>query len=294
MEEIWKTIENFENYEISNLGIIRNKKTKLIRKQSTHKDGYKRIVLIKDNKLYFKTVHRLVALAFVPNPDNLSDVDHIDNNKSNNAADNLQWLSHKDNQIKKMIFYNGQIAQKQKKTCYKKKIEKEKNIPIKKRCYLFNNIIFWNQKDIFDYLCRYMTGADHFLGRNKIKKNYNLLLLNGKIKGIEDKYGNLIYNEQYIYENNISFYNCTKRYTLELNMKLLKAQHEELGTWYFTNVFNAANYTHNTRDEIKICTYEQQPINGWLYTWVDNVQISSKQINPNKNIITKDYEINKN
>lgn len=208
MEEIWKEIEGFENYRVSTLGRVKNNKNEILKQHKTKKTGYVFVNLYKDGKNHIKTVHRLVAMEFISNPDNLSDVDHIDNNKENNNVYNLQWLSHKDNQNKRLVFYNGQIAQKQKQTCYKKKIEKEKNTPIKKRCYIFNNIIFIKSEDIMNYLGKGKASTGHFLFQNRIKRDYVLLLLNGKIQNIEDKYGNSIN----IDINNVRFYNNKDKY----------------------------------------------------------------------------------
>lgn len=61
------------------------------------KHGYHRIGLRKDGKRRFFNIHRLVARAFVPNPDNLPEVNHKDENKNNNHADNLEWVSSQQN-----------------------------------------------------------------------------------------------------------------------------------------------------------------------------------------------------
>lgn len=68
--------------------------------QRPNKDGYMCVTVGKNNSRKCKTVHRIIAEAFVPNPDNLPEVDHIDNNKINNDYSNLQWISGFDNKSK--------------------------------------------------------------------------------------------------------------------------------------------------------------------------------------------------
>lgn len=92
MEEIWKSIPEFEDYTVSNLGRVMNKHGRIM-KPSNHKQGYKLIGLKKDKKLYCRYVHRLVALAFIPNPDNLPQVNHKDECRNNNCVDNLEWCT---------------------------------------------------------------------------------------------------------------------------------------------------------------------------------------------------------
>ena len=117
MQEIWKTIENFENYEISNKGNIRSKKNGLLKPQ-TNIYGYKTIVLYKckeRGKTLIKSarIHRLVLQAFNPieNPEQMQ-VNHIDNNRCNNNLDNLEWVSAKQNcnRKKQKDFYYNSIS----------------------------------------------------------------------------------------------------------------------------------------------------------------------------------------
>ena len=90
----WKTIQNHPNWQISNIGgLIRNKKTKELKSYHVHNNGYPCVSL--DGKSYL--IHRLVAEAFIPNPEGKPCVDHIDGNKSNADASNLRWATYHEN-----------------------------------------------------------------------------------------------------------------------------------------------------------------------------------------------------
>lgn len=107
-KEIWKDIERLEGrYQISNLGRVKslpkfvnnNPKSKNIGYETKERilkpfyngKGYMLVKMYKDNKKYTKKIHRLVAQAFIPNIDNLPQINHKDENKQNNKADNLEW-----------------------------------------------------------------------------------------------------------------------------------------------------------------------------------------------------------
>ena len=93
MKESFKKINGHDGYSISNMGRVRNDRTGRILKCSTNNAGYKLVVMQK--RCY--TIHRLVALHFIPNPKGLSDVNHINEDKSDNRVENLEWISHRDN-----------------------------------------------------------------------------------------------------------------------------------------------------------------------------------------------------
>lgn len=112
MKEEWKEIEGFYGLEISNTGIVRRvafgnedkanikkyeKKIPYNLKTSLDKDGYVLIVLSSDKKRLHTRVHRLVAKAFIPNPENKPQVNHIDGNKQNNYVNNLEWATSSEN-----------------------------------------------------------------------------------------------------------------------------------------------------------------------------------------------------
>lgn len=96
----WKQIVDFPRYCISDAGdvysTIKNKKLQ----PNHHRDGYLIATLYRDNKQFKKKIHRLVAEAFIQNPNHLDTVDHIDSDKTNNHVSNLQWMSNEDNIIK--------------------------------------------------------------------------------------------------------------------------------------------------------------------------------------------------
>lgn len=105
---MWKTIPGFPNYEASStLGKIRNKKTGRILKESITSKGYHTVILYQGTveSRVCRGVHRLVALAHIPNPENKPQVNHKDGNKSHNWADNLEWVTNSENQ--KHAWENG-------------------------------------------------------------------------------------------------------------------------------------------------------------------------------------------
>lgn len=97
--EEWKPISGYEDlYQVSNWGRVKSlnyNKTKQeqILKQATNKQGYQQICLFKDGKGKTFQVHRLVTNAFIPNPNNLPQVNHIDEVKTNNHISNLEWCT---------------------------------------------------------------------------------------------------------------------------------------------------------------------------------------------------------
>jgi hypothetical protein len=93
-EEIWKTIEDYPNYDVSSFGNIRNNKTNYIMKLQKNIQGYMRVSLINLNKKSINCyVHRLVAKTFIKNPENKPTVNHIDGHTSNNNLKNLEWAT---------------------------------------------------------------------------------------------------------------------------------------------------------------------------------------------------------
>ena len=123
-EEEFRPIDGFEGYAVSNFGNVRGKKNTIL-KYSCCKGGgfYPQITLYKDKKLYSRRIHRLVALAFIPNPDNLPTIDHIDRNKSNNNVNNLRWADRQTQNNNRKPFRD----------CKKKTITGEKYIHFEKR-----------------------------------------------------------------------------------------------------------------------------------------------------------------
>ena len=96
-EEVWMPIEGFGGaYEVSNIGRVRNVNGKILSTEEV-RGGYLRVSLSFKGKKYQRSVHRLVADAFMSNPNNLPQINHKDENKKNNVVDNLEWCTAKYN-----------------------------------------------------------------------------------------------------------------------------------------------------------------------------------------------------
>ena len=111
MKEIWKDIKGYEGlYQVSNLGRVKSLERKVLRSDGTslaiserilklgkNARGYLSVQLCANGIVKCFRVYRLVAQAFIPNPDNKPQVNHIDGNKQNNRADNLEWATRSEN-----------------------------------------------------------------------------------------------------------------------------------------------------------------------------------------------------
>ena len=95
---MFKTINGFPNYEVSDSGEIRNIKRDKLLTSYISRFGYKRVRLFKDGKCFQFMVHRLVADAFALNPNKLPQVNHLDGIKTNNVISNLEWVTRSQNQ----------------------------------------------------------------------------------------------------------------------------------------------------------------------------------------------------
>lgn len=102
INEQWRPVNGYENYEVSNLGRVKSLnynhtgKEKIL-KPLKERNGYLRVNLCRDGKMKRFLIHRLVAIAFISNPEGLEQINHKDENKSNNVVENLEWVSRWDN-----------------------------------------------------------------------------------------------------------------------------------------------------------------------------------------------------
>ena len=119
MKEVWKDVPGYEGlYQVSNLGNVKGLYHRCygrILSAARNSKGYRYVCLYKNGKAKGIKVYRLVALAFLSNPGNLPEIDHIDGSRDNDIASNLRWVSHKENinnPITRMRFSEAQIGEK--------------------------------------------------------------------------------------------------------------------------------------------------------------------------------------
>lgn len=105
----WRDIEGFEGqYMVSNTGLVKSlkgkserimktRRKKIIKKDGSSELSYEELVLSNGGVPHSKLVHRLVAQAFIPNPQNKPEVNHLDEDKGNNSVENLEWNTHEEN-----------------------------------------------------------------------------------------------------------------------------------------------------------------------------------------------------
>ena len=93
----WKPVSEYPGYSVSNQGDVRNNHTDRILKKDTVRNGYQLVTLCDNTGHHHKSVHRLVAKEFVNKPLGCDLVNHIDGDKTNNRADNLEWCTQSEN-----------------------------------------------------------------------------------------------------------------------------------------------------------------------------------------------------
>jgi hypothetical protein len=105
MEE-WKPINDFPEYEVSNLGRVKSIIKNQVIRQDKNRDGYPIVSLYSRGQRKTKGVHRLIGLAFISNPDELPEIDHINRDKTDNSVSNLRWANRSDNCINRDVKNN--------------------------------------------------------------------------------------------------------------------------------------------------------------------------------------------
>jgi len=230
--EAWHTIIEFPRYDVSCFGNIRNNKTNKIMKLCI-KSGYYHISLTNETCKKSCKVHRLVALAFIENPENKSEVNHKDKNKLNNHLSNLEWMTRRENNIHR---------------CQGIKITCNKNKPL-----------FRIDKDTNKVLEKY--DSIELAGTWAFKNGYTKTIHNGRnsIGNCLNGLSHLAYKFKWKYEESNNFENeIWKLVVLEnVDMKDKKYFVSSLGR--FKNSFGTImkNYKVNDNGYIRVFIYNK-------------------------------------
>ena len=125
--EVWKDVTGYEGfYQVSNLGNVKNRNKKL--KPNISNVGYKYVILSKNKNPKTCTIHRLVATAFIKNPNKKRCVNHKDGNKLNNHKDNLEWCTYTENRVHAL---NNKFGNNYSETHWNSKLSKKDVLDIK-------------------------------------------------------------------------------------------------------------------------------------------------------------------
>ena len=125
--EIYKIIKDFHGYAVSTHGNVINIKTHRVLKPGKNGNGYLQVCLRLNKKQKMMLVSRLVALAFINNPENKAFVDHIDRNPSNNNVENLRWSTRAENNQNRDCVENATNISVHKKKYYRVRIKRNNN-----------------------------------------------------------------------------------------------------------------------------------------------------------------------
>lgn len=159
--EVWKKIEGFENYEVSNYGNVKSNNYSKVRflKQENVK-GYLRVSLSKENKVYRFQIHRLVASHFIFNNKNKPCVNHIDGRKFNNNVCNLEWCTYSENERHSYDIL-GKVNP-------IRKLKQSEVLDIRKNC--IKGINHKNKGNVLDFMVKYKVDKKTIL--NVLNKKY--------------------------------------------------------------------------------------------------------------------------
>lgn len=307
MEE-WRVIQDFPNYSVSNLGNVINNKTNKLMKINI-KGGYSNINLVNNKKRKIFKVHRLVAMAFIPNPESKPEVNHLDKNRSNNNISNLEWNTHKENCKHKS---NGLIY-KSNKNKHIYRLDKESEEVIEKYnsiedagIWAFNNKLTSNShngrnsignclnglsKSAYGYKWKYVENNDL---ENEEWKEINLINLFGQNHGCDKQYfvSNLgrFKNSYGVIMDNYKV-NENGYIRVFINNKTF-ALHRLVALTFLENPENKETVNHkdgnkinNSVDNLEFATNKEQQIHKYQIGLGNNFTRKIKQYDLNWNLI---------